>query len=487
MYDVLQWYLNTEVNRKDPESRMLAEIFAPTLTYSSYVDIIKPGRGGIAVLRIPEQYNLVVHSTTGDPHLESVEQHAASLVERLVRHAELIGAKPLALSNVIDWDGSSSDILHGVGLALRREVDKFGLVMLSGERANLGDRIMKQANVSGTMVSLVEAKRFTAGAFEINDIWYILVKPGGKAVYLNSDGIGTKTEFYERLGNFKGACLDSLAMKVDDSVKLAAEVKAVSDVAEYRGIGMTSVDSLSNDALSIGRSLGFSYTVQPEEVGQRLRGYNDMAPVLNMSGSAVSLIDEARLQHLPTPQTGDYLMAIRGKPNPRSNGITSKRKLMIQLFGHEWHKTTEGRYFLEYLAEPSIVFYPLFKKLLEQGLVSAVFHMSGGAYNGKLARPLAEHNLYVSIDDLFPPDPREIQLAESSFSTTIDKAYAQWPMGNDSFVTTYEPEQVQEIIKSAGLESKTVGRLEEATIRKGVELRAYDGSRIYFSGRAEEG
>ena len=179
--------------------------------------------------------------------------------------------------------------------------------------------------------------------------------------------------------------------------------------------------------------------------------------------------------------------AARGKPNPRSNGITDKRKAMVKVLGEKWHEKPEGRYFLEFLVEPCTIFYPVFMQLLDTEIATSVYHMSGGAFDGKLAKPLAEHGLYVNIKDLFDPDWRELALGGFLF-TPAEKAYAKWPMGNEAFMTTDKPDGAILTFAEYDLEAKVVGRLEYATGgRTGVELagiKASNGSDVYFSGKA---
>ena len=278
---------------------------------------------------------------------------------------------------------------------------------------------------------------------------------------------------------------DSLAMKVDDSSKRGAKVKAVSDLVETRG--NIPFDTLMNHSLDLAKRLGIMYILQKEDLGERIMGYNKFSPSLNVSGSAVSVIDEERLGNPLRPSAGELLVAIRGKPNPRSNGITDKRKRMVQLFGEDYHSTEMGKWFLEFLAEPSTIFYPVFDRLIDMGLASSVYHMSGGAYNGKLAKPLADHGLYANIEGLYPPDERELFL---SYLTSAHAAYGKWPMGNEGFISTREPEKAMKIIRGFGLEANVVSRIEGPKLVKGkdeieremvgVELTAFNREKVSY-------
>ena len=285
-------------------------------------------------------------------------------------------------------------------------------------------------------------------------------------------------------------------MKVDDTAKSGATVVVISDVIEHNGkFDLLKLNEIDREADVIGNNLGAVYILQKENVGDRLRSYNGKAAAFNVSGSAVCLIDEERLKNPLKPSAGEYLIAIRGKPNPRSNGISAKRKIINSLGEEwcrtsgkkEWHETEEGKMFMEYLAEPSTILYSVFKDLIDKDVATSVYHLSGGAWDGKLARPLAKHGLFAKLKNIFPPDWRESALVGHSF-TPAEAAYAKWPMGTDGFITTTNRDEAIKLIEGHGLEAKLVSQLELAKDgRTGVEfagIKALDGKKdLYFSGK----
>ncbi|HLD05573.1 MAG TPA: AIR synthase related protein [Candidatus Nanoarchaeia archaeon] len=490
MLEDIDDYIKTVVNVDQEGAKVLATKCAPTLRNSAFVQILKEGLHGVAVLRIPEDHHVVVHSACGD-HLLDLKAHVHSMVANLVKQAKAINAIPIGFADVIDWSGEES-LIEGIGEALVQAANQFNLPILNGENAVLGERVTCGANVSGTMVSMISKKEklpleCIPGIFEKDHVRYAVFDAEGKAVFINSDGVGTKTEFYERAKKYVLAVGDSFAMKVDDASKLGAIPKVVADVIEFKG--EIPLDEIVAYGQRKAKEFNCLYAVHEVRVENRIKGYKEEIPSYNLSGSVVSIIDEARLKNPPLPQAGDSLVAIRGKPNPRSNGITSKRKGMLllgeswcKLHGmNEWHETSEGQHFLAYLAEPSTVFYPVFNELLEKGLASAVFHMSGGAYESKLARPLARQGLFVKLEFLFAPDLREIALM-NVLGKRMRDAYAQWPMGTEGFITTKDAEKAIKVLQSYGLEAKKVGVVEKAVDRKGIVFQAFNGEEVYFSG-----
>ena len=477
-------YIREVVEKGDEGSRLLAARTAPTLKNSPLVRIVREGMNGIAVLEIPENQVVYVHSACGDPNELDPRKHALSLVERLISFAKKWHINPIGFANVIDSSSGDVALLEQVAGGLVDGANKYGLAILNGENAILGSRITKGANVSGTLIGVHQKTSETAGPLSLlaRNGTHAVFNPNGKLVYVNSDGVGTKTEFYERADRHSLALYDSLAMKLDDAAKLGAIPKVISDVVEMRGV--IPFDFLESTAQEIGfHELGIAYILHRELVGDRLRGYADDVSVYNISGSVVSVIDEERLKNPLVPREGDSLVAVRGKPNPRSNGITDKRRVMVEMFGEMWHVTEVGKIFLNYLASPSTVLFPLFSKLLSEQVATSVYHMSGGAYNGKLARPLTQYNLFVRIENLFPPDWRELFFAGASFATP-EMAYGKWPMGNDGFFTTRSSVLALETVKECGLEGRVVGQLEIAKDGKtGVEITTFNGKKVYFSGR----
>lgn len=485
-------YVQRVIKSGDEGSALLAKMSAETLEDAEYLDVLDPGMNGLRVLRIPKDHLAVVHSAGGDPRKKDPEAYAASVVDKLTNQAASIGAKPLGFSNVIDIAAHDKSVLESVmaGL-LDRALDtsmKRPIPILNGEYAILGSRV-RSVNVSGTMISIIEKDTdwlpVKSGNFVDKGIRYSIFDPEGKPVYINSDGVGTKTEFYERAKKYEQSLKDFLAMNLDDAIKIGATARVASGVVETKGaIPFRKFEQL---AKGLQEDLQVQIILQHEPVGNRIHGYDDIMPAFSLSGSVVSTINEERLNNPLKPRPGDYVIAIRGIPNPRSNGITDKRKITADILGQDWHKTREGKIFLEYLAQPSTILYPFYQNCIDDGIVSSTTHMSGGAHDGKLARPLAKHNLFAKLENLFPPDWRDSMFAGRNFAT-VEQAYGKWPMGNDGYVTTSTPDKVMELLEGYivdSLEGRVVGRVEEAVNGKtGVEITTPSGKTVYFSGRA---
>ncbi|MFW6449929.1 MAG: hypothetical protein ACOCZ6_02645 [Nanoarchaeota archaeon] len=467
-------YITEVIGKGDEGSGVLNAMLAPTLEYQDIVDIIQSKTESFPVLRTPENYDVVVCSAAGD-NVKSLDEHAYSMVRNLENNMKEVGAEPVALANVVDSETGDLDMIKIIGQAIAQGCYDTNMANMNGENAILGSRVQSDANVMGTAIGLVKSGKLPKN-FEHNNLNYSTFTPE-KAVWINSDGIGTKSEFYERIGKFERGLLDWLAMLADDTIKKGAIAKVASGILETRNT--IPAEKMDAKAQELSDLLGFNVMFDRERVPNRIMGYKPGAPSYNLSGSIVSEIDEEWLRNPPTPKLGEYLMAVASLiPNPRSNGITDKRKTMEEIFGREYHKTKEGRMFLEYLAQPSTVLYPLFQELLNNGLASSVYHMSGGSFNGKLGKPLAKDNLFCSLRHIYKPDWRESAIIGWNFTSPED-AYAKYPMSNDGFFTTNNPKRAAEIVQKYGLKCMGSGILEKGS---GVELpvKGSDGKKIQY-------
>jgi len=495
----LDEYIEQE-KKKGEAGNKLAARCVETLKFSPYIDIISQGKNGVAVNRFKEDKIVVVHSAGGDPKVRNISDYSTSLVNRLVEQARAIGATPVAMANVIDASDTKKLDVDTIADALIPRAKFYNIAIVNGETASLGSRVNCMFNISGTMISILDknsdfAKNFPR-TFIHNGVRYAIFDHKCKPVYMNSDGVGTKTEFYERIKKYALAFRDFMAMTLDDAVKLGAIAQVISGVLERKGdipFIEIAAEISKYGKLAANRFIQLPEPLcilQEEDVGNRIQSYLSGLSSYNLSGSVVSLIDEERLKNPPKPSVGEYLIAIRGKPNPRSNGITGKREAMIKMLGEHWHNKSKGEYFMEFLAEPSTLFYPLFHELLQRRVATSFYHMSGDAYDGKLASPLAKHDLFVEIKDLFKPDEREKELAGN---TPNENAYKKWPMGNEGFVTTRYPEEAFRIIEKHCLQARVVGQLQFKIVddkgneKTGIELvgiKNSEGKNVYFSGKA---
>ncbi|MBN1646192.1 hypothetical protein JW868_04095 [Candidatus Woesearchaeota archaeon] len=511
----------------DKGSREFATTYAQTLQQKGIVEHIE-NIGDQNFVRIPEGQWGIAFSSTGNPNQIRPFEHAETLAVKLQLTAMSMrtehfprGVKPIVMANVVDAHSADPDVrkqiesaLIGRALPSRPRQDNgvehpvFGII--GGEYAILGDRITLQYQISmnGLMLASISpdhlkeltGRKVTRAVdngevvrekIGVHDV--IVFNPGNRLVSMGSDGTGTKLELYSRLAQHiqnpaiygRGAD-DSAAMLLDDASKSAAQALAIFNHVETTGDSKSDIERvLSERAEDIGRQLGF-YFINRFNESDRIVGWDPGCPDYNISGSLLSLVDLELLAKLG-PRAGQKLVAVTNKVrSPRSNGITELREVLEQHYGHLWHEKDIGAVVGNYLTTPSTILYGLFRSLLLDGTATAVFHNSGGAYNGKLARPLAVADLHVTLDmnDMFPA-PAEALLLAGLRLNDARSAYGKWPMGTEGFVATNDPENVQAFVAKyhPDLESRVVGTLERASRgQTGVTLDFGPDKKVYFSG-----
>ncbi len=487
-------YVRDVIGRGDEGSSLLRAMTAHTLEGKEHVEII----GGGPVLRVPEGQSVVAVTLGGRAHHRDPYEHASSAVRKVGRAIHNVGAQPILISSIVDTSDSDTGRLEEIALGLNHGANIYRLANFGGENAVMGARVRSEGNVAVTGVGIIPTdilERKVDGPMFVQDgVVYAHFDPRGHAVSINSDGTGTKVELYERAGNFAPAVDDFLAMNLDDAVKRGAEAQIVTGVVETMG-GNVPVNEILKRAYDRGLQIGFSGIMQHEKVGKRIASFKASNRAYNLVGSVISTIDEDRLENPLQSQPGEYLMAIQGKPNPRSNGISTLRKIMENEYGSDWHERDDCTWLLEYLTTPSTILYASFSQLIERGLASNVYHMSGGAYNGKLAVPLAEQELFAALGEEgheLPELPLAVkhmaELGRDKYGVSTGAAYAQSPMGIDGFISVAEENinLVKMLLNEHRLRGTVVAQLQPATsTQSGVQFEGYDGTPIEFSGRAK--
>jgi len=480
-------YIQQVIAKGDEGSALLRARTVETLKNSGHVKIVDDK----AVVHVPEDHVAVVHAATGNPMDIDPESHAQSLVTNLLEQADKAGITPVGFANIVDSQTGDLAVIEDIARGLNVGAERAKIAVLNGENAILGPIVNEvSANISGAMISIVRRdSEFAQGNInagrDIGGVNYAIFDPEGQAVYINADGTGTKTQFYQMINRPQLAIDDLLAMNLDDAIKAGATPRVFAAMAEFTGQPLD--EEMMARLRSRASESGFIPIYTSEKVHRRLVGYRSGVDAFNLNGAVVSTIDEGRLKNPLQSYEGDTVIAIRGKPNPRSNGISSKRKAM-DMIGAEltkrsgaahYSETEVGKHFLEFLAQPSTILYPVFRRLIDEQAATNVYHMSGGAFNSKLAKPLVDAGLYVELTNLFPPDPREETLRQVLDISQRD-AYGQWPMGNDGFITTTTPGLAIAIITAHGLEGKVVGKVERRA-EKGLLLTP-SGDKVYFWG-----
>ncbi len=475
-----------DIAEKDQMSQLLADLSKPTLQ-REFICPISAGKNGISVIKIPNKYVLVGFSSGGNYRLRDTFDYSESVMKDLVFKTSKIGVMPLAMANVIDAQSIDEEFIRDVQEPIVEYALKHKFAILNGELAKLGNMMNCPCNITATMIGATPRDKVKGNLpyeFKVANTKYFVFDPKEKMVWLNSDGIGTKSLINARFKKYEDSINDLFAMQYDDRGKLGGGAFVSFNIIESNGnIPFNRMQKRAGDLAS---RIGSYSVLQHEDVGDRIVGPHSEKNVFNGSGTLVSLIDEESISRLPKPHKNDYLIAIRGYG--RSNGFTDRRNLMVEWLGENWHETLCGKAFGEFLTIPSLIFYPVFAELISKNIATSCFHMSGGTYRDKLAKILKRNGLYVEIGihpnspDLYKPDPRET--AFCSHFSTVD-AYSKFAIGNEAFITTHRPKDALKCLKKEGFEAKIVSVLQEKNDVSGLKLKAFNGEIISFVEKME--
>jgi phosphoribosylaminoimidazole (AIR) synthetase len=502
-------YDRTIVRAGDIFSDQVASEFAETLNNPRHngrhlMDVLQPGRNGLAVVRVPTGFLGVTHSTDGNPAHRDPYDHARSLVQRLAAQASYIGAQPVGFCDIIDsCDLTNGELLARVKAGLKDGANETLTAIFNGESAGLGARVNEEyfANVCASMISIIPKGRLTPGLHRIEGVNYMVFDPEEMAVWMNGDGSGTLAEFYEReflLGivpSVEKGLRDAGAMVFDDSARRAAGVRHAWMMVETNG--EFPMERIMAYGKALSAELGIELIVQEHKLGERIRSYKPGVPAINYNANSVSTIDEARLRNQPRPQAGNILIGVWPQQDDRRcNGITDTRTGAVIIGGLEWHETEPE--LREYLGRSGHIYQPVFMRLFREGAAKAAYHASGGAKRGKLAEPLYKEELFVEIDGskLPPPHPQQVRIAQA-IGAKPEEVHAKWPYGVQAYIATDNPERTERILEEAGLNFARFGVLEpprsefdrttqQMRLLTGVRLKGIKDSKgqdIYYDGK----
>lgn len=427
------------------------------------------------MVRADESHDIVGFAASGNEESDGHE-HGYSLVGNLIGAAQSLGVTPIGFANVIDSRHKEWERVRPLAEGIHKGALEAKVAVMNGEYAILGPRVA-DANAIGIMIATIPKGRKVRNA----RIPYARFSHEGLPITINADGVGTKTEFYERTGKYANALKDFLAMNLDDTSKFGGVARAVVGVVERRG----DIPSIDAEAKKLEDMLGFPVRVRYADAQERIASFIEGIPAYNLSGAVISTVDEERLKNPPRSNAGEYLVGLHDplNPNPRSNGISKLRELAWQSFGYastdHWHHNPLAQTWLEFLSAPSTIFYPFFNQVLEEGSASAVYHMSGGAFNGKLAKPLAQQGLHAELDNLFRPDWRMLPFI-SKGGISSQAAYEMWHMGTEALVSTNDPQRIIEAAKTHGYEARAVGHITQSEGKGGARLTAFNNETVEY-------
>jgi phosphoribosylformylglycinamidine cyclo-ligase len=296
---------------------------------------------------------------------------------------------------------------------------------------------------------------------------------------LNFDGVGTKVEVAERVGDHRTIAFDLLAMICDDAAITGAEPAVVGSIIDFSKISLPVARELASGMVAAATAAGVAIiNGEIAELGSRVGGYGTSA--YNWGGATLWFAKRSRLLTGTAVRAGQAIVAVREK-GLRSNGLSLTRRILSRLHGEGWHVTAfQGSTLGKAALQPSIIYTRLITSLTggysskPRCAVAGLVHVTGGGVPGKLARLLRVTGCGARLDQLFEPSPLILYCQEHG-DVSDTEAYRTWNMGQGLLVITESPDIVVNAANDLGLEAQVSGSVQS---RLGIEIvsKGYYGS-----------
>jgi phosphoribosylformylglycinamidine cyclo-ligase len=347
----------------------------------------------------------------------------------------------------------------------------------SGVNIELGDDISKILynaakqtwdNRKGRLGELVVPFDDFSGVRAIN----VSGLPAGTLMNIGFDGVGTKMELAERIGDHRTIAYDLFAMVCDDAVIRGAEPVLVGSILDVNSLGndekpyIDQVRQLAEGYIGAAKAANVAIVNgEVAELGNRIGGYGDFN--YNWGAAVVWFANRDRLFTGQEVKEGDSLVGLR-EIGFRSNGLSLVRRIMQKNYGENWHLVDrKGEHDLERkmtreILEPSKIYTGAVVDMFggyegePKVEIHGIAHITGGGVPGKLRRVLKPSGYGAVVDEPFEPSSIMLYTQELG-NVEDDEAYRTWNMGQGMVVISPNPQGVIDVAGGHGLEAKQIG------------------------------
>ena len=295
--------------------------------------------------------------------------------------------------------------------------------------------------------------------------------PSGSWMNMGFDGVGTKMEVAERVGDLRTLAFDLFAMVCDDAVIRGAEpvlIGSILDVNSLQGVDgdhIFAIEQLAEGYVKAAKEAGVA-VVNGEiaELGSRVGGFGDFCS--NWGASVVWFARQQRLLTGREVKPGDTVLGLK-EEGFRSNGLSLARKVLQEQYGAAWHCESFGETTLGQLVlHPSRIYTRPLVAMTggfadePRATLHAAAHITGGGLPGKLGRALKASGLGARLDSPMQPNALMKHLQELAGIRDAE-AYRTWNMGQGMVLVSPEPEAVEAVASELGFECQRLGEVIE--------------------------
>ncbi|MBW2978197.1 hypothetical protein KY331_05095 [Candidatus Woesearchaeota archaeon] len=315
--------------------------------------------------------------------------------------------------------------------------------------------------------------------------------PKGSFMCTGFDGIGTKVEIAQRMGNHSSIAFDLFAMVCDDAVVRGAEPVLIGSVLDVNSLGAEGhsnifmLKQLAGGYISAAKAANVA-VVNGEiaELGNAIGGFGKFK--YNWCASVVWFANKEGLFTGKEIKLGDSVVVLQEK-GFRANGLSLVRKILSMKHGEDWHNFKfEGEKMGDLVLEPSTIYSKAVVHMhggfKTKGVcnIHGVAHITGGGIPGKLGRVLKASGYGAELNDLFSPC-KAMQYCQKIGDVKDKEAYKTWNMGQGLVIITPEPEKVVSEASKFGINAKIAGKIiEERKIKLKSKGVFHNGEQLVF-------
>lgn len=341
----------------------------------------------------------------------------------------------------------------------------------SGVDVELGDKCSKIAyeHARNTFLSrkgligepVMLAEGFFGGAIDMGEFY----------LTQSEDTVGTKILIAEALNIWDTLAYDLLAMVLDDTVCMGAEVVSLGNTIDTPKVEEFMTEEMTR---------GLEKACKQQRVIALGGEIAESGKHLNhptWGASAVGILEKNKLLNPSDVEVGDVLIGLKSGVF-RCNGISLVRHVLNKAFGENWIKEPYGedKTWGEIVLTPSIIYHNCVLEMIgrykqeREVDIHGIAHITGGGIPSKLARILKKNEVGVELNNLFDPHPAVKKIQELG-DVSDNEAYLTWNMGTGMILALPESEAQKTIDIAAkhNIEAQIVGSVVE---NKGINIKS---------------
>ncbi len=274
------------------------------------------------------------------------------------------------------------------------------------------------------------------------------VKINDLNLVVHTDGVGTKTMVLSDLRKIWVAGWDCVAMNVNDIACVGAKPVLITDY-----IALPSADEgIFKEIIN-----GLARASEKADVllaGGETAILPDMVSAVDVVCNVIGIKENSN-KFKGIAKTGDVLVGIRSN-GPHANGFSLIRKVLKSVFGR-YDVIVEGFDLGEWMTRPTLIYSKLVLKAIEQGLINAAAHITGGSFS-KLRRIINKNsdiNLNLKRYD------EGFELIRKLGDIELKEMYRVFNMGIGMVFSTSKNllDSLLDLIEKEGFEAHVIGHV----------------------------